>query len=252
MNCKICQNESLLVKKALIRKKYQAEYYRCSVCDFMFIKDPIWLKEAYENPINLTDTGYVMRNVYLSKKTLILFTLIFGSKFTYLDYAGGYGMLARLMRDYGLNFLNDDPYTQNLFAQGFEYKKEEIEALTCFECFEHLVNPTEEIEKMLIITKNIFFSTRLLPQNLPDNDWEYYGLEHGQHVSFYSKKTFEFLAKKYNINYYTNGDNLHFFTCKKISNPVFKMLLGLSKFQIDILIRKLLESKTTSDSISLK
>ena len=143
MTCKICNNPVKIVLTHSVRSKYTAEYMLCSTCDFMFVRNPTWLKEAYARPINITDTGYVMRNIFLSKKTLLLFTYIFKCKGNFLDYAGGYGILTRIMRDYGLNYYLDDPYTENIFAQGFEYKLNDnlpIHAITCFECFEHLVN----------------------------------------------------------------------------------------------------------------
>ncbi len=252
MNCKICKNQTTLVKELIIRKKYSAQYFLCKKCCFMSIANPSWIDEAYEKPINNSDTGYITRNVFLSKKALILFSFIFGPRQTYLDYAGGYGVLTRLMRDYGLNFLTFDPHTPNLFAQGFDYKKENITAITCFECLEHFVSPLEEIEKILKISKNIFFSTTLLPKHIPKDDWDYYGAEHGQHVSFYSLETLKFLARKYDLNLCTNGVNLHFLTTRKISSVYFKFILLLSKFQFDIFIRKLLTSKTMTDSLLSK
>jgi len=252
IKCKICGTKTNTVKKLTIRKKYEAEYRLCENCGFMFIDKTLWLKEAYEEPINTADTGYVTRNIFLSKKTLMLFSIIFGSKFTYLDYAGGYGMLARLMRDYGLDFLLYDLYTPNLFAKGFEYKNQEIKAITCFECFEHFVSPIEEIEKMLKISKNVFFSTRLLPEEIPNDKWEYYGTEHGQHIAFYSLKTLKFLAEKYHLNLNSEGDWLHLLTEKKISPLTFKLSLLLSKFQLDVIMRRFLKSKTISDSNFLK
>lgn len=252
MKCKICRSEAVLVKTLKIRETYDAEYYLCGECGFMFVGNPTWLKEAYNDPINITDTGYVLRNVFLSRKTLVLISFIFNTRATFLDFAGGYGMLARLMRDYGLNFLLSDAYTSNLFMKGFEYKNQKIEAITCFECFEHLVNPFEEIEKMLKISKNIFFSTLLLPKQIPGNDWEYYGTEHGQHISFYSLKTLQYIAKKYNVNVYSTGTNLHLFTEKKIPNWYFKFLLLLTTIQFDLIIRKIFKSRTTEDSVLLK
>jgi len=69
---------------------------------------------------------------------------------------------------HGFNFYHYDPYTQNLFAKGFEYDSQfAINAVTTFETFEHFVNPLEEIEKMLSISKNIIFTTELLPQPIP-------------------------------------------------------------------------------------
>ena len=166
MKCKICQSEASHVKTLKVRGIYDAEYYRCYECGFMFVGNPTWLEEAYAQPINITDTGYVLRNVYLSRKTLILFTFLFDKGATFLDFAGGYGMLARLMRDYGLDFFCDDAYTPNLFMKGFEYKNQKIEALTCFEGFEHFVEPIDEIEKMLKISKNIFPSWSKLQRSI--------------------------------------------------------------------------------------
>lgn len=247
MECKICQKQAQLVKTNVVMGKYKAEYFLCTFCGFMFIGNPFWLEEAYKESINDSDTGYVLRNVYLSRKTLVLCAFLFDTKAKFLDYAGGYGMLARLMRDYGLEFFTYDLHTPNLFMKGFEYKDQRIEALTCFECFEHFDSPIDEIEKMLKISKNIFFSTLLMPEEIPNDDWQYYGLHHGQHISFYSLKTLEYIAKKHGIHLVSDGLNLHMFTKNKISSILFNFLLKLTTFQVDVIIRKLLTSKTTSD-----
>jgi len=188
--------------------------------------------EVYKDPITVTDTGYMQRNIYLSKITTILLLIFFDYKKKFLDYAGGYGVFVRLMRDIGFNFYWSDKYTQNLFAMGFEYNdsiKNDIEAVTCYEAFEHFVDPLDEIEKMLSISKNIIFTTELLPQPIPKpEDWWYYGLDHGQHISFYIKKTFNFIANKYGLNY-SNCGNLHILSQKKISDLKLKIILKLSK-----------------------
>lgn len=252
MECKICQKEATLVKTMTVRGKYKAGYYQCGSCGFLFINNPTWLKEAYEEPIADTDTGYVLRNVYLSRKTLILFRFLFNIKSSFLDYAGGYGMLARLMRDYGLDFYSIDLHTPNLFMKGIEYKNQPVEALTCFECFEHFDSPIKEIEKMLALSKNIFFSTLVLPKEIPDESWEYYGLKHGQHISFYSIQTLEYIAQKYNLNLCSDGTNLHLLTEKKVPQWLFVFLLKLTTFQFDVIVRKMLTSKTTTDSLLLQ
>lgn len=237
-----------MVKKATVRNAYTAEYYLCANCDFMFVENPSWLEEAYQSPINTTDTGYVMRNMYLSRKTLLLFYILFKKDDHFLDYAAGYGMLVRIMRDYGLNFFWHDPHTQNLFAQGFEHKGEKVKAVTCFEGFEHFSEPIKEMEKMLLYGENLFFSTRLRPAGIvPDESWEYYGLNHGQHISFYSTKTLDFIARKFNLNYETDGNNLHLISKRKLTSGILKIINFLTKIQADLLIRKILKSRTTSD-----
>ena len=257
MLCKICGETAQEQFKAKILKKYNISYFYCNNRGFLQTEEPYWIQEAYKNPINKSDTGYLHRNIYLSKKLAILLMLFFDKKRKFLDYAGGYGVFVRLMRDIGFDFYWDDEYTENLFALGFEHenlksnkdmkiKEQTIEAVTTFESFEHFVNPIEEIEKMLSISNNIIFTTELLPDPLPKpNDWWYYGLDHGQHISFYSKRTFQFLAHKYSLNY-SNLDNLHILTNKKI--PSFALeILKFSKFGLHKLLQRRIESKTWED-----
>ncbi len=252
MKCKICKSDNESIFTAKILNKYEIKYYHCEHCGFLQTEEPFWLEEAYGESINVSDTGYMQRNLLLSKKLTILLSLFFDKKAKYLDYAGGYGVFVRLMRDIGFDFYWDDKFTTNLFARGFEYQNgEKYEAVTTFESFEHFVNPLDEIEKLLTISKNIILSTELLPDSIPKpQDWWYYGLDHGQHISFYSKKTFRFIAKKYNLYYLSNG-NLHILSEKKISN--FKLrILKFSKFGLHKILQKQLKSKTWDDYLNLK
>ena len=70
--------------------------------------------------------------------------MFFDPKAKFLDYGGGYGMLVRLMRNYGFDFYYFDKYCQNLFANGFDLKDSacsRFELLTAFELFEHFSEP---------------------------------------------------------------------------------------------------------------
>jgi hypothetical protein len=226
--------------------KYDINYFHCPHCNFLQTEEPYWLEEAYSESINVSDTGYMQRNLQLSQKLTILLALFFDKNAKFLDYAGGYGVFVLLMRDIGFDFCWDDKFTTNLFARGFNYNGESIEAITTFESFEHFVNPLEEIEKMLSISKNIIFSTGLLPDPIPKpEEWWYYGLDHGQHISFYSEKTFQYIAKKYNLNYVHLND-LHLLTEKKISSSALN-ILKFSKFGLHKLFAKQLKSKTWND-----
>ncbi|WP_373032041.1 class I SAM-dependent methyltransferase [Sulfurovum sp.] len=247
MQCKICSKNNQQVFASKILQKYEINYFHCKYCGFVQTEDPFWLEEAYRESINISDTGYIQRNIELSQTLTILLGLFFDKNTKFVDYAGGYGVLVRMMRDIGFDFFWDDKYTTNLFARGFEYKEDDIyEAVTSFESFEHFVNPIEEIETLLKISNTIIFSTKLLPDPIPQPaDWWYYGLEHGQHISFYSQETFDFIAKKYNLNY-INLDDMHIFTGKKIS-PLKLKILKLRKFGMHKIVEKRLESKTWED-----
>jgi len=250
MTCKICNQKAKQIFTAQILNKYDIKYFHCKNCGFLQTEEPYWLHDAYAESINISDTGYMQRNLILSQQSTILLALFFDKNKVFLDYAGGYGVFVRLMRDVGFDFYWDDKYTTNLFARGFEYNKQPIEAITTFESFEHFVNPLEEIEKMLMFSKNIIFSTELLPQPIPNPEaWWYYGLEHGQHISFYSIKTFQFIAKKYNLNYSKLG-GLHLLTEQKVSNLKLK-ILKFSKFGLHKLLQKQLRSKTWKDHLKM-
>jgi hypothetical protein len=73
------------------------------------------------------------------------------------------------------------------------------------------------IEEFFSIAPNIIFTTCLIPDNIPlPHEWWYYSLETGQHISFYTRKSLEIIAKKYNKQYVHYHD-LHVFSDKKIS-----------------------------------
>jgi len=232
MVCKICHEENKEIFTAKVLNKYDVKYYYCGKCGFLNTEEPYWLNEAYESPINVSDTGIMKRNISFSALTLNIIYYFFNCHKIYLDFASGYGIFVRLMRDLGLDFKWQDNFSQNLLARGFEYsdKDFEIELITAFEVFEHFANPLEEIERMLKISKNILFSTMLLPEDIPEpGKWWYYSFNHGQHISFYSKKTFQFIAKKYGLNYYTDNNSIHFLTTKKINHFVFRFLTDRKK-----------------------
>lgn len=256
-SCKICNNKTEKVFRTKILYKYDIDYFRCLNCDFVQTEKPYWLEEAYSNPMNLTDTGIMLRNIRSSKIVTSIILFFFKKDYNFIDYAGGYGVFTRIMRDIGFDFYWNDPYTKNLLARGFESKEStKYDVVTSFESFEHFEEPLVEIEKILTISKNIIFSTELVPKELPDPEkWWYYGKEHGQHIALYSKKTMKVIASKYNINYY-NLDNLHFFTEKKLSFVAttflrfkyMKHILYLTSYPLQLILK----SKTLSDMESLK
>jgi len=213
------------------------------------MEEPYWLEEAYQEAANSSDTGILSRNYYLSNQAANIIFCLFNKQGKFLDYAGGYGILTRLMRDLGFDYYWFDLYAKNIFARGFEYNPQigNIELITSFESFEHFSNPTEEIEKMLSISKNILFSTELLPNPLPGpENWWYYGLNHGQHISFYSKTTLEYIAKKYHLQLYTQG-SLHLLTENKINPLFFKIILRANRFGLCKFVSRSMKSKTFGD-----
>ena len=139
-------------------------------------------------------------------------------------------------------------------ANGFEYNLEtniKFELLTAFEVFEHLENPNSEIEKMLVLSDSIALSTELLPADLPDLKWWYYGFDHGQHITFYSAKTFIYLAQNFNLNYY-NIDGIQLLTKKKLNRSKIILLKKIRNYGPLKLVKMIMKSKTFSDHLDLR
>jgi len=72
MKCKICGKETVSIFTATVLKNYPTDYFHCKGCGFLFPSPVTWLEEAYQESINLSDTGLVMRNLYFSKITSML------------------------------------------------------------------------------------------------------------------------------------------------------------------------------------
>jgi 2-polyprenyl-3-methyl-5-hydroxy-6-metoxy-1,4-benzoquinol methylase len=224
--CKICKSPTLIHGNTIVRKKHETTFFRCSDCGFVFVDEAPWLAEAYADPINLTDTGYVQRNLVCQTRVRMFIELFLNPSSVFLDYAAGYGLFVRLMRDQGYDFRWADAYCQNLFARGFESAIPlcgPYEAVTCFEVLEHLLDPLSFFTEISPTTGCIIFSTGILPNPVPElNNWWYFGLEHGQHVSIYSMKSLENLARQFGFNFVSDGVGFHAFTRNTISGKHFR------------------------------
>ncbi len=183
----------------------------------------------YANPVvKILVKTLNLKKQYFYKKLNKILEYEFDAGKKYIDYGGGYGIYVRLMRDSGFNFYWHDEYCENLFAKEFVGDlNREYDMLTAFEVFEHLPDPLNELEKMLKISGNVLFTTKLLPDDETPglNDWWYYGTEHGQHISFFSRKTLEHIAKKYSKNYCQLKGSLHLFSNRRIDKKKINFVL---------------------------
>ncbi len=226
--CRICSSVSPFWAKTRILGKHEVNYFRCSHCGFIQTEAPYWLNEAYQQTINPEDTGILARNIEFSRTTAIVISQVFHSQNSFVDYAGGYGIFVRLMRDIGFNFYWHDPFSQNLLAQGFEYRAEngKVVLLTAFECFEHFADPVGEVKKMLDISDDLMFSTILLPEPPPKPEkWWYYGRSHGQHISFYTVASLKILAEIFGLEYHQLSENMHLMTKRQINSGKLRGLM---------------------------
>jgi hypothetical protein len=228
MTCNACGHERSSFARAKLLGKYDVEYFRCAHCGLIQTEQPYWLDEAYASAVTEQDLGSVNRAVTGARFAQALILSSFDCNAKFIDYGGGYGIFVRLMRDAGFDFYRSDAYCENLFAKGFDAEpegKNQYELLTAYEVFEHLVDPMEEIGKMLTYSRNLLFTTLLVPPNVPKpGEWWYYAVEHGQHITLYTREALSAIAHKFNLHLRTNGVDLHLLSEKRVSQTVFKVL----------------------------
>ncbi len=227
MRCNICSSPSTFFSHGKILGKYEAAYFVCQACGFVQCETPYWLDECYSDVITKSDTGLVWRNNINAKVSSSVIKVFYDSNGKFLDYGGGYGLFVRLMRDAGYDFYWHDRFCTNLFARGFEADSsaaDSYELVTAFEVFEHLPEPMKAFDEIFSFSKSVLFSTVPLPAAMPKpGEWWYYGLEHGQHVSFYTLDTLRYVAKHFGVNFYRASDSMFMFTPKRVSQPVLRL-----------------------------
>jgi SAM-dependent methyltransferase len=225
IKCPTCGASSPFYGTAEILNKYQGQFYRCSECFFISLHNPTWLKEAYENPINDTDIGLVSRNSSIAPVLDLLFRWLRTRRI--LDYGAGTGLMVRMLRDLGHQAFYFDRFPDNVFAKGFEatLPLENYQAVIAVELAEHVSNPVELFTELFAISPLVIVSTEKVPSPSPQiSDWYYFGTEHGQHVSFYTEQSFQYLAKKFNANYFYIA-GLHMFFQDQEPPPWLKLIL---------------------------
>jgi Methyltransferase domain len=202
--CRLCEMNTDFVFSLQVLSKYNISYYKCSFCKGLQTEEPFWLQEAYaNNNLSKLDTGAAQRNIknlgfcYAVVKTLNLKNVI--------DVGGGDGFLCRLLRDYGINCFVKDKYAFPSYAQGYQEEDFTIpDLVTAFEVLEHYQSPKNDISELFKFRpKAVLVSTEFF--NNQRSDWWYLLPGSGQHVFFYSNKSLEYIANKFNYDFFISG-----------------------------------------------
>ena len=192
--CRCCGSNSRFLWRGDVLGE-PANYFDCAECGYVQTEMPHWLERAYAVAINVSDTGIMARNQDNARLVLATMLSLGKLKGKVVDCAGGYGILVRMLRDYGVDAFWSDRYCENLLARGFAYESGEADLATAFEAFEHFVNPAKDLDSLLAIAPNILLSTLLIPDPAPaPGTWWYYGAEHGQHIGFFRLRTLKKLV----------------------------------------------------------
>lgn len=200
-SCRLCDSKSNYMNT----EKLEEDYYHCPQCDLIFMdkKDVISTdseKERYEEHDNThQNEGYVnMFKDFIERAVEPYFD--FSKEAKVLEFGCGPGpVLADLLKEKGLKVDLYDPY----FFPDESYKSKEYDLITSTEVFEHLFNPAQEIENLLSILKEngvMSVMTHFHKRGEKDfrfEDWWYKWDK--THITFFSHKTMEWIANKYNL-----------------------------------------------------
>jgi hypothetical protein len=224
--CKICGGRTDVTHRGVLLGRHDVAYHRCRTCDFWCTDEPHWLDEAYSDAIAATDTGLVERNLLISRRLTAVLPALFPAG-PYVDWAGGCGLLVRLMRDAGFDFSWQDRYAQNLLARGFEWDVvrdgRTASVVTAMEVLEHVPDPLAFLDECLSGTgaDTLIFSQQL-HDGTNDPSWWYFSPVTGQHIAFYSPTTLRVIADRLGMQVQSAG-TLHVLTSQPLRRGRFRL-----------------------------
>jgi SAM-dependent methyltransferase len=135
----------------------------------------------------------------------------------HLDYGGGSGLLAKLLREANWQSTSYDPFVDR--DVGIE-ELGKFDLITAFEVFEHVPDIQVLMSNLLsLLSPNglVLFSTLLSDGNIHSNQrisWWYASPRNG-HISLFSRNSLSILAQNNGINFGSFSEGFHFF-CTKI------------------------------------
>jgi 2-polyprenyl-6-hydroxyphenyl methylase/3-demethylubiquinone-9 3-methyltransferase len=190
-------------------------YHRCTACRFIFttafdeFTTEDFRRHIYNDEYTLVDPDYQESRprdnaVFLSS----LFSVSRPRRV--LDYGGGNGILAGLLRAAGFAEVQTyDPFVPRFSAR----PPGRFDCIVCFEVLEHATDPARVIAEMgelLTGSGLIIFSTLLQPGDIDRQglSWWYAGPRNG-HVSLYSKASLESLVQPLGLRMGSFNEGMH-------------------------------------------
>tara|TARA_B100000609_G_C17193189_1_gene423632 strand:+ start:306 stop:974 length:669 start_codon:yes stop_codon:yes gene_type:complete len=191
--CPLCKTSGAFFYHSDKRRKY----YKCDTCDLVFVPVEFHLsREAEKAEYDLhenypNDSGY---RKFLSRLATPMQERL-EAGMTGLDFGCGPGpALAAMFKEAGFKISTYDPfYFPDKAALDKQY-----DFITCTEAIEHFANPDKELDKLFSLLKHngiLGIMTKLVRDHEAFKSWHY--INDPTHISFFSKETFQWLAKKF-------------------------------------------------------
>jgi Methyltransferase domain len=208
-NCEIYRKNALEISGVPIY------YHRCPVCQFIFttalddFTKEDFERYVYNDQYPLIDPDY--QEVRPRGNATLVGRLFSEAKpARILDYGGGNGTLAELLRDAGFPHVE----TYDPFVPRFSEKPTGLfDCVICFEVLEHSTDPPRTLRHMvefLTDTGIMLISTLLQPGDIDRQglSW-WYAAPRNAHVSLYSKTSLEKLAERLGFQVHSLDESYH-------------------------------------------
>jgi len=193
-------------------------YARCGSCNYTFAPefgfwtDQDFLEKIYNEDYIKVDPDYLDKR---QQENAVMLNNFFGAyrmHINHLDYGGGNGRLAQLLRGAQWQSVSYDPFPKNNMRLS---DLGTFNLITAFEVFEHVPDPhgmMENISKLLEGQDSmVFFSTGISDGLIKDKErlnWWYAAPRNG-HIGIHTAKSLKVLGQMHNLNFASMGTSFH-------------------------------------------
>ena len=199
IKCRICKSPCVKKWDMKVRDRFEGPLYQCKGCDSLQFGGLDWLKDAYYGDYSIRfDEGRMLRNMVVYKLVRRLTKSFFDKDdILLLDYGSGEGVLCDLLkRSNKTKYIvgNYDPQVKRFS----ELPRGKFDIVMCIEVLEHLKDVYEfykNIKRALSTNGILICSTDLYQPNKHDKTWPYLSTEIGQHITFWTKKSIQYLKR---------------------------------------------------------
>lgn len=249
--CKICNGETCLFDVVDFNKSCADDQYvlgfaaipviyrRCTQCQFIFtdfgdsFESKEWETYVYNKDYLTVDSAYLDTRPCHNARELMSFLAGRRKTVVGLDYGGGNGKAAALLRANGWQFDSYDPYgSTEMSPERLGY----YNFWSAIEVFEHVTDPVASLEKMLSMAGPgkllILIGTSTHDGHVSEAtrlSWWYAAPRNG-HISLYSRKSLQVLAGKFGLTYGCGRSGTTHLLARGFSRSSIRMLLLRGRF----------------------
>lgn len=194
-------------------------YFRCRNCGFIFtdffdtFTEHDWKRQVYNPDYKLVDPEYADARPRSNARYVKLLLSGWKHRVIGLDFGGGNGLTAMLLRQQGWQFDSYDPFGLTTATSS---RMKTYNVTIAFEVFEHLLDPVSELAHILdMMTSDkplIVIGTATTDGRVDDArrlSWWYAAPRNG-HISLYSRRSLCELARKYQLECISASGGTHF------------------------------------------